>query len=338
MKFPRPKKVMYTNNKGGVGKTTLAFNTAVSFAKKGYNVMLVDLDPQCNLSCLALGYEKYEKTLFSSSEKTIYDALRGVIDGGADVDFTVAPIRGIAGQVNLSLVKGSINLSLFEDQLATAYGQAAIGQRIGYFVTSAIHRYILEIGIREDIDIFVIDTSPTLGLLNRTIFLGTDYFVVPLRPDVFSIQGIENMGTIFERWKRTWSLTAKSSEIAQEIENKLLLPGDPLFIGYVLNEFNVYDEKPVKNHEEWMKAIPELVKVNLSEKHCRNGLVEKSYKMPLGMTQDFSSAQAISQQKGIAIFDVEDYVQAQGTKEVVDKAKEEYEKLSDKILAVLSAY
>ena len=56
------------------------------------------------------------------------------------------------------------------------------------------------------------------------------------------------------------------------------------------------------------------------------------------MTQDFSSAQAISQQKGIAVFDVEDFVSAIGTKEVVEKSKEEFEALSVKILAVLSAY
>lgn len=338
MKFPRPKKLMYTNNKGGVGKTTLAFNTAVSFAKKGYNVVMIDLDPQCNLSGLALGYENYEKTLFSSEEKTIYDVLKGVIDGGSDIDLTVKTIKGIAGCDNLSLVKGSIHLAMFEDLLSVAYGQAATGQRIGYFTTSAIHRFLLELGIRESVDIFVIDTSPTLGLLNRTVFLGADYFVVPLRPDVFSIQGIENMGTMFERWKRNWLITAKAAEVAQNIENKFILPGDPLFIGYILNEFNVYGEKPVRSHREWIKEIPELIKVNLSEKHCRNGLVEKSWKEALGLTQDFSSAQAVSQQKGIAVFDVEDFVSAAGTKEVVEKSKEEFRVLSDNILNILSAY
>ena len=89
MKFPRSKKLIFANNKGGVGKTTMAFNCAVSFAKEGYKTVLIDLDPQCNLTRLAMGDDYYEKNLFSSQEKTIHDVLRGVIDGGADIDLSV---------------------------------------------------------------------------------------------------------------------------------------------------------------------------------------------------------------------------------------------------------
>ena len=202
MKFTRSKKLLFANNKGGVGKTTLAFNTAVSFAEQGYKTVLVDLDPQCNLSRLALGDNQFADTLFSSTYKDIFDVLRGVVQGGADIDLTVPFIPVSEGKGNLFLLKGSVDLSLYENILVSAYGQAAAGQQLGYFQISAIDRYLREKALNEEVDIFVIDSSPSLSLLNQVIFLGVDYFVVPMMPDAFSVQGIENLGTILEKWKQ----------------------------------------------------------------------------------------------------------------------------------------
>ncbi|HEY4520924.1 MAG TPA: AAA family ATPase [Candidatus Paceibacterota bacterium] len=338
MKFPRTKKLVFVNNKGGVGKTTLAFNSAVALAKLGYKIALVDLDPQCNLSRLALGEDYYAKHLFSETEKTIYDVLRGVIEGGSDIDLSVKFLP-VKADPNLSLLKGDINLSMYEGLLATAYGQAAAGQPIGYFQTSAIDRFLREKGLSEQIDVFIIDTSPSLGILNQTILLGADYFTVPMMPDAFSVQGIENLGTIFERWKIQWKNTAKA--LAGNTETKLVLPGDPLFIGYVINSYNVYGKQPIADHRAWIERIPEHVKKYLSEKHCRNGLVEASWKNPLQIIQDYGRIPAKCQELGVAIFELDPSLIAdhqQGTKENLEKSKEEFSGLADALVKVLSAY
>ncbi len=81
MEFTRTKKIVFFNNKGGVGKTTLSYNTAVKFSEMGYKTVLVDLDPQCNLSKLSLG-PSFEENLFSVNQETIYTVLEGVIKGG----------------------------------------------------------------------------------------------------------------------------------------------------------------------------------------------------------------------------------------------------------------
>ena len=103
MKFTRTKKLLFANNKGGVGKTTLAFNCAMSFAKQGYKTVLVDLDPQCNLSRLAMGDNKFEKTLFSQADKDIHDVLKGVIEGGTEIDLSVPFLPVSNSNGNLSL-------------------------------------------------------------------------------------------------------------------------------------------------------------------------------------------------------------------------------------------
>jgi len=339
MKFTRTKKLLFANNKGGVGKTTLAFNCAVKFAKQGYKTVLVDLDPQCNLSRLALGNDRYDRNLFSLVEKDVNDVLRGVIEGGADIDLAVPFIKISQASENLFLLKGSINLALYENLLDAAYGQAAAGQRIGYFQTSAIDRFLREKGLSEEVDVFVIDTSPSLSILNRIIFLGVDYFIVPMLPDAFSVQGIENLGTVFEKWKQNWKVTGKA--LSGDTESKLVLSGDGLFLGYVVNSYNVYGEKPIKDHRRWMEEIPLKVKKYLSEKHCRNGLVEQSWRTPLQIIQDYGRIPAKCQELGVAIFDLDPNLvddQHVGTKENIEKSKEEFESLAKNVLGILREY
>jgi len=339
MKFSRAKKLLFANNKGGVGKTTLAFNCAMSFAQRGYKTVLVDLDPQCNLSRLALGDAQYADTLFSSTYKDIHDVLRGVIEGGADIDLSVPFIPVPKSGGNLSLLKGSVDLSLYENLLVTAYGQAASGQQLGYFQTSAIDRFLRARGMSDEVDIFVIDTSPSLSLLNQIIFLGSDYFVVPMMPDAFSVQGIENLGSMFERWKGNWKVTGKA--LSGNTESKFVLSGDGLFIGYIVNSYNVYGKQPIKDHRYWIEEIPRKVKQFLSEKHGRNGLVEKSWKTPLAEIQDYGRIPAICQDLGVAIFDLDPAIIAdrqEGTKNNIEKSMEEFETLSQAIVQVLAAY
>lgn len=340
-KFIRSKQLVFCNNKGGVGKTTLAYNCAQKFAEKGYKTVLVDLDAQCNLTLLALGNQYYEENLFSQENKDISDVLQGIVKGGADIDLSV-PFLEIAK--NLSILPGSLNITLYEELLANAsFNLTASGNERGFLDTSAIDRFLREKGMNEEIDIFVIDTSPNLGILNRVLLLGADYFVVPMLPDSFSLQGIENLGMVFERWKKNWKLTAKA--MGGDIPQKNVLSGEGLFIGYILNSFRPYkkeDERMIKRHLERKKQIPQKVQEFLSLKHCRNGLVEKSWKNPLGEMQEYGTLASISQEQQKPVFSLSSHdaseINLKGTKEVLEKSQEEFEILSDNILKVLAEY
>jgi cellulose biosynthesis protein BcsQ len=341
MIFARSKKLTFFNNKGGVGKTTLAYNAAVEFAKQGYKTVLIDLDPQCNLTRLALGDEYYEDTLFSVNAKTIHDVLAGVLTGSGDVIYDTEFELARGAPSNLFLLRGDIRLSEYEFLLSTGYNHAAAGSEIGYFQTSAIDRFLNSKGLNEQIDIFIIDTSPTLGLLNRVILLGSDYFAVPLNPDAFSLQGIENLGIILEKWRTNWDQTAKVMAREHNISSKLVLEGTPLFIGYILNSYNVYAKKPIRDHNKWIEQIPSKVKEFLSERHSKNGLVAESSAKSLQDIQDYGRLPSLAHETGQAIFDIDpqqiDATQI-GTKENIEKAKIEFDQLSNNILRILSKY
>ena len=333
MKFTRSKKLVFFNNKGGVGKTTLAYNTAVQFAKNGYKTVLVDLDPQCNMSELALG-NIFVENLFSESQETVYNIVSNLISATGDINkniqFTPTEYE------NLSILPGSLQMSIFEELLVNNFSSVMSGQPAGYTITSALDRFLTEKGLDEEIDIFIIDTSPSLGVLNKTILLGSDYFVTPMKPDNFSLMGVENLGSMLEKWKREWKIGAKA--LAGETANNKVLAGESLFIGYVINDYNQYNEQPIKTHSEWIEKISKPVKHYLSEKHCKNGLVEQSWKKELAIIKDYGQLPSESQKYNKAIFDFTAKDFPQGTTENIEKAKEEFSTLFTNIENILKKY
>ncbi|PKL72724.1 hypothetical protein CVV26_00465 [Candidatus Kuenenbacteria bacterium HGW-Kuenenbacteria-1] len=177
---------------------------------------------------------------------------------------------------------------------------------------------------------------------NRIIFLGSDYFIAPLMPDAFSVQGIENLGNTFEEWKDNWKKTARVLAKDKGIAHNKVLDGEGLFIGYVINSYNQYSKKPIKNNEEWIAKIPSYIKKYLSEKHCRNGLVEKSWKSELALIKDFGQLSPLAWIKNKAIFNLDPIIDGfeniKRTKENLEQSKKEFSQLSEKILKILSKY
>jgi len=335
MKFIRTKNLVFLNNKWWVWKTTVAYNTAVKFAEKWYKTVLVDLDPQCNLSRLAL-WENFDKNLFNSNDNNIYWVLKWLIKWWADIDLN---INFQEVRENLSIIPWNLKLSEYQNLLITAYNQAARWQEIWYFQTSAIYRFLKEKWLNEDIDIFIIDVSPSLDLLNRVILLWSDYFITPLNPDAFSLQWIENLWITLENWKNTWKNSAKA--LAWNIANNKVLNWEWLFIWYVINSYNQYNKKPIRAHSEWIDKIPELIKKYLSEKHCKNWLVEKSWKFSLMNIKDFGQLPTDWQINNKAIFELipwKDFKDVKWTLENLELAKKQFEEFANNIIEILNKY
>ena len=333
--FTRPKKIVFCNNKGGVGKTTLLFNIAAEAYKQGLRVAVVDLDPQTNLTMNVIG-ENHADDLFNGSIKTIYDVLKGLETGTSDIDDTIVPYS-INGDNRNLLIPGSLNLAGFEEKILNgAFTETANGGERGFRIVSAINRYLDKIGLDYKIDLFLIDTSPNLGSLNKTAILGSDFFVVPVNPNIFSVQGVENIGTTYSRWKSDW----KNSQeyVGKGLPSELMLQNDPIFLGWIVNDYARYNDQPVQNQQHYIDKLKTTIKENLSTKLTKNGLQETTQN-PVGIIQQFGNLLQRTHEAAIPVsyMNVSDISQP-GSKDTFEHVKKEIEDTTKNIIDLAIKY
>jgi len=199
------KVISFFNNKGGVGKTTLTCNLASIFATEfNLKVLVIDCDPQCNATMLILGeeftvpmyWEPFSKD--RESKNTILDVLKPIEDGDAKIETNFSVIPATKNRFNVDILPGHPRLSVIEDQLSKAWGDAGSGDVGGLRRTNWCS--LLCESLNSKYDVIFLDLGPSLGALNRTCLLGSDYFVTPMGADIFSIIGLKNIGEWLGKW------------------------------------------------------------------------------------------------------------------------------------------
>ena len=237
------------NNKGGVGKTSLVYHLAWMYANLDYNVVVADLDPQANLTSMFLEDEELEQLWAEDrTDGTIYSSLRPLLGGTGDVarPLVAQPSSGIA------LVPGDMLLSNAEDELGSNWPDCLDAKPRAFRVLSAIWRVLRMAADESGADLVLLDVGPNIGALNRAALVAADYVVVPLAPDLYSLQGLRNLGPTLSRWRRGWSERRERNPL-----NDLVLPeGGMQPIGYVVLQHAVRLNRPVKAYERWMDRIP----------------------------------------------------------------------------------
>ncbi|GAA5121427.1 AAA family ATPase [Luteolibacter yonseiensis] len=282
------KTLAFFNNKGGVGKTTLVYHLAWMFADMGKRVLVADLDPQANVTSMFLEESELEKLWDPDvdSKQSIMAPISPLIRGLGDIG--PAPVRSISSR--LRLIPGDLNLSSFESKLSEAWIKCLDRDEAAFRITSAFHR-LIRIAARDfDADIILIDVGPNFGAINRSALICADAVVVPLAPDLFSIQGLMNLGPTLRRWREEW-LERRS----KNPEKSLDLPiGNMTPLGYVILQFGIRDSRPVKAYDKWSQRIPEVFSKSVlgdgeqlslddSSGHCLGLLKHYRSLMPMAM-------------------------------------------------------
>ena len=242
------------NHKGGVGKTTLTVNLAAALAELGNRVLLVDSDPQCNITSYLLEDTVLDDLLDNSDEptgETLWSALKPVAEAAGKARYVGYYETGVA---NLFLLPGDIRLSDFEVELATFWADCFQRKAKGFNGTTALSSLITTYVDKLDLDYVFYDTGPNIGPLNRVILLDCDYFIVPGACDLFSVRALKTLSHSLISWIRDWRTIANIAE-----PQFPRLSGAPKFLGYIPQGFRVYGHGmarwPSKYHARFNKEL-----------------------------------------------------------------------------------
>jgi cellulose biosynthesis protein BcsQ len=295
------------NNKGGVGKTTLTFHLAHALALLGQKVLIVDLDPQCNLTILSIKDELLFKVWDEEDEfigdfgcfeqlkpakknellqktRSTHFLLKATEDGQTDVDGAPPPFELAS---NIWLVPGRLTLHAYEDKIGERWSNAYKGDPLGVRTITQIrtiaNRYANQFGY----DYIVFDTSPSLGMLNRIILSMADGFIIPCLPDKFSLYGIRNIGNALHKWKSEFDIILSLQTSGRK---ELFPPSFVRFLGYTIYNARPYRQRPPRNkwdlaggHFHFAQQIPETIRGSIPQE-IRRSLRDEDIDEPIGGT------------------------------------------------------
>lgn len=243
------KTIAFFNNKGGVGKTSLVYHLAWMFADKGIQTLAIDLDPQANLTSMFLREERLEQ-LWPDGEhpETVYGAIRPILKGVGDI--AEPHIEKITDK--LGLIPGDLGLSRFEDKLSDAWPRCQLGDESAFRTMTAFHR-LIQYGVGRGAELVLIDVGPNLGAINRSALIASDQVCLPLAPDLFSLQGLKNLGPTLNEWRVIWAELLNKSPSDLAIPKGLMQP-----TGYIVMQHGIRDSRPVKAYQRWLDRMPKV--------------------------------------------------------------------------------
>ncbi len=285
--------IAFFNNKGGVGKTSLVYHLAWMYAEFDVSVVAVDLDPQANLTSAFLEEPDIEG-LWANPHGTIFNCIDPLLKGTGDIE---SPLLEELTQ-RLALLPGSLELTKFEDQLSEVWPKCLEGDARAFRVTTAFWRVMQRGAEERGAQAILVDLGPNLGAINRAALVASDYVVVPLAPDLYSLQGLENLGPAFRKWRRDWrERVAKGSDLPFALPSGEMLP-----LGYVVMQHSVRLDRPARAYEKWIARIPETYHRAVLDEREGSDVTVKTDPHCLSLLKHYRSLMPMAQEARKPIF------------------------------------
>jgi len=300
-------------------------------AELGKKVIVVDLDPQSNLTSMFLSDERIEEIWDKKGEGTLLDSMRPLLEGTGDV---VQPFLERIND-NLSLLAGNLGLSGIEDQLSLEWVnclQSNVSAQIRSFrVVTAFFRIAKMAGKYSDAEIILFDVGPNLGALNRCALISTDYLVIPMGADLFSLQGLTNLGPTLRNWRREWDIRISNSPSAISTS----LPGGAMLpIGYVVMQHGIKEGRPVKSYLKWANRIPEEYRHSITNENTKEFASVEDDKYCLALLKHYHSLMPMAMEARKPIFLLKPADGAIGAHvQAVSKSYDDFRTLAMRILS-----
>lgn len=293
------------NNKGGVGKTTLAYHLACALSELEKKVLIIDMDPQCNITLCCVNQEFLERTWAEEDEfiddydtnrlaeptkflevvakpRTIHFLLKSVEDGTEDLA-DLPPIHKL--KYGPYIIPGRLTLHKYEYKISERWSGLYQGDPLSIRTLTRLRQISETYANKYELDYVIIDTSPSLGVLNKSIITMVDGFLIPCLPDMFSLYGIKNIGNYLSIWKKELDIIY---DLISKEKRKNFPVGFVRFLGYTIYNAKKYSQNPQKN--EWdlargaygyAKKIPSTIKEYIPD-DVRSRLTEDLVKLPIG--------------------------------------------------------
>jgi chromosome partitioning protein len=241
------KVVSVINSKGGVGKTTVVSNIAAYAAATGKRVLMIDVDPQTNLTFSFIDHPYWGEHY--AENQTLQNFFRPIVRGSKkkiSLESLIIPLDVLG--VKIDLIASHLELLDIDVDLAANLGGANVHQLANNYLI--VHNYLKEgiAELKDRYDLILIDCAPSFSVVTRNALTASENYLVPSKMDYLSTFGIQQLTRNSRKFVQRYNEYART--FGDEVEKI-----DPQILGVVATMLGIQNGVPIKANQYYLNYI-----------------------------------------------------------------------------------